>query len=196
MKKFIILFSIFLLVSCGEESTETQETRAQKTTTDTAEGRSWNIQTSTWSERPWNIQTSTWSERSWNQTQRTAQWWNELSIEVQSLWDFQNNFTIQKNGKVLPNQTITVNPQVSWDVASVKVKEGEKVFAWETLVSLKDSYSKYALDLEKTQIDYEKQVISKEAQIISIDKNISDLERNLNDAKRLYENAKLTAERY
>ena len=154
----------------------------RKTTTNKAEGKSW------------NIQTSTWSERTWNKTQGPGQWSNELSIDVKKIWDFQNNFTIQKNWKVLPNQTIVVNPQVSWDVASVKVKEGDKVFAWQTLVSLKDSYSKYGLDLEKAQIDYEKQLISKESQIISIDKNIDDLERNLNDAKRLYDNALLTAE--
>jgi uncharacterized Ntn-hydrolase superfamily protein len=57
-----------------------------------------------------------------------------------------------------------------------------------------DNFSKYSLELEKSQIDYDRQVISKDSQVLSIDKNIDDTKRNLNDAKRIFDNALVTAE--
>jgi uncharacterized Ntn-hydrolase superfamily protein len=57
-----------------------------------------------------------------------------------------------------------------------------------------DNFSKYSLELQKSQIDYDKQIISKDSEILSIDKHIDDTKRDLKDAKRIYDNASITAE--
>jgi len=177
MKYFLIFLSVLLLASCWEESIEvTPSAKNEQKVTNTGSAAPQNSQ---------NI--------SENTQKRPSQTENTFSIEVETLSEFQNNYTIEKNWKILPNQTLSVSPQVSGDVANVYVKQGDRVNVWQTLVLLKDSYSKYSLDIQKAQIDYDKQVISKESQIVSMNKNISDLERNLADAKRLYDNAVLTA---
>ena len=190
MKFLVILLSIFFLVSCGENSSQNTNTASEKNI---------DSQKTSWDKEIEKTELGKINQTEWKNINQGNQWgagrWSttDFSINVVALWDFQNNYTIEKNWVILPNQSLTINPQVSWDVANIYVKEGDQVYAGQTIVSLKDSYSRYALDIEKSQIDYDKQIINKESQIISIDKNISDLERNLADAKRLYDNAVITA---
>lgn len=192
MKILVILLSVFIFVSCTDDEIE-------KPTTNTTVEKNANSQKNAWAKEITKTGTGKTSPTEWKNIEQVNQkssergWTTDFSINVVALWDFQNNYTIEKNWVILPNQSLTINPQVSWDVANVYVKEGDKVQAWQTIVVLQDSYSQYALDIEKSQIELERQIINKESQIISIDKNINDLERNLSDAKRLYDNAIITA---
>ena len=119
---------------------------------------------------------------------------DEFLIKTKKLLDFTNSSSIQKIWKIISNQNLDIKSQVSWKVSDIYVKNGEKIKAGETIARIKDSYSKYYLDLDKAKIDFDKQLINKDSQILSLDQKITDTKISLEDARVNLENAKKTAE--
>ena len=148
---------------------------------------------SCWEEEPIETKTrnSTWEKTSTkNKSIKNS---NDFLIEAKKISNFDNSSSIQKIGKIISNQNLDIKSQVSWKISKIYVKNGEKIKAWVTIAKIKDSYSKYYLDLDKAKIDFDKQLINKDSQILSLDQKITDTKISLEDAKKNLENAKKTA---
>lgn len=108
---------------------------------------------------------------------------SDFIFETKNLKDFESSYTLEKSGKILSDQIIDVKSQTSGDILKVYVKEGDSIYAWQTLALLKDNFNSKSLSLEKTKISLEKAKINYDSRIISLDKSIADTKLNLDKIK-------------
>ncbi len=179
MKIISLLFIMIFITACWSDKSEKT---IQKTITNTGSQIPSDLN-GTWTTK---IQTPP--------TRWPKQTWKDFSVDIKTLQELWDIYSIEKIWQILPNQSLKINAQVSGNIWSMSIKEWDPVLEWQILISMTDNFSKYSLELEKSQIDYDRQVISKDSQVLSIDKNIDDTKRNLNDAKRIFDNALVTAE--
>ena len=202
MKHFLIIFLfIFILTACWEEESTTQW---ENWTKQWANIERW-AKSGSWS-RDWTGVERWAKSGSWTRDSASEKWWitawltwakgtwTDFFIDTKTVKEFNTVSTMEKIGKVVAGQNIELKSQVSWKLSNVYVKQGQKVYAGQKVAQIQDSYSKYYLDLDKTQIDLDKQYITKDSQILSLDQKITDAKISLDDALKTYNNAKLTFE--
>lgn len=173
MKYTIFLISLlFFLSSCS--GTEDKKDEIDKTSKEVSMNK-----------------TGSWSK---SLSGSTIKNWNEFFIETKTIWNFDTTNSIQKIWKIIPDDSLDIKSQVTWKVYWIKVRQWQEVYKWQQIARIEDSYSKYYLDLEKSEIDLEKQIINKESQLLTLNQRIEDAKVSLEDAKRNYDNAILTSE--
>lgn len=117
----------------------------------------------------------------------------EYTIETQNIENFSKDVTIEKFGKIEWSQDISVKTQVSWKVASINKKDGDKVLKWETIIALSDNIGNYGINVQRAKNALSKAQLSYQDTKNNFEKSIKDAELNLQKAKSSYENIKITS---
>ena len=101
------------------------------------------------------------------------------------LWsDFLWRTTLKKIGKVTSSQDITLTANANGRVASIYVKSGDKVKAWQIIAKLEDNIWNYEISVNRALNGIERSKINYESTKINLDKQVYDAEANLEKLKR------------
>jgi len=117
-----------------------------------------------------------------------------FAVETIFYKELTNTYNIEKNGKILPNQQLEIKSEVNGRINAISVKEWDSITEWQVLVSLSDTYGKYASDLNSAKIKVDKSKINLESQTISLNKQIEDSKLNLEKIEKNYEITKSSLE--
>ncbi len=141
----------------------------------------------------WN----SWADSKNNSKDNETVWEDWEIIEKQAffietkLWkDFSGKTVLEKTGKIVSQEDISVSALANGKVKKVHVKEGDKIKKGAVLVSLEDDVASYWLNLEKSKLWIESAEIDYRTQKVNLDKAISDASIAIEKAKNNLSNTK------
>ncbi|USN55921.1 MAG: hypothetical protein H6765_05155 [Candidatus Peribacteria bacterium] len=107
-------------------------------------------------------------------------------IEVIAFEDLKEEPSIQKNGRLLGAQDITVSSQVAARVKDISATIGAEVSADTPIVKLEDNSGVYTFNAQRAATALSQAQISYESTMLSIDKALTDTQLALEQANTQY----------
>ncbi len=107
----------------------------------------------------------------------------DFFIETKLWKDFWWSAVLEKTGKVVSQEDVTVSALANGKIKTIHVKEWQKIKKWAKLVSLEDSVASYWLSVEKSTLWIESAEIDYNTQKVNLEKNITDASIAVQKAK-------------
>ncbi len=114
---------------------------------------------------------------------QTTDWKQDFYIETKKFKDFNSSLSIEKVWRLNSSQGIDISSNAVWRIAQIRVREWDRVVAWQVLAVLSDTIWNYFINLERARNTLEKARLSYETTENQLNKSISDLKINLNNSE-------------
>jgi len=108
----------------------------------------------------------------------------DFFVDTKQWKDFKDTSFLNKVGQISSSQDIALSANASGRVASISVKAGDSVRAWQTIARLSDDIWSYGIGLERASIWVDRAQINLASNLVSLDKQIFDSQSNLDELKR------------
>lgn len=114
-------------------------------------------------------------------------------IETTTVGELAEENTIQKSGKIIWAQDITVTSQASWRVSAINGSIGLTVDQWSRVIQLEDSTGTYSIALQRANAAVEQARINYRQTMQGLSQNLGDIELSIQQAQNQAQNSQLGA---